>query len=97
MALHTTKMIGSAWTQLTDADVSTILTVQNASATRIMLAGTAAAVPVPADDAPSIVLGPYERIANMKPSDLFPGVTGTAKRVWARTQHVEAPVMVSHA
>jgi hypothetical protein len=89
---YTATLTAGAWTQLTDADVSSI-TFQNKSGYHIFVAGTTGATaPTDFDDAIRYNPGQGERNALL--SDLFPGIA--AVRVYAFCQQA-ASVFVSHA
>lgn len=94
MAQNTDKTLAAgAWTQLTDADVSSI-TFQNKSGDYILVKGTAtASAPTTVDGAVRYNPGQGEKNASL--SDLFPGVASVA-RVYAYAP-TGAEVMVSHA
>lgn len=93
MAQNTTKNIGTSYTQLTDANVTSI-TFQNWGADTIFVAGTATASAPSSDDGAILYrAGQGESAAAL--SDLFPGVS--ANRVYARALTTGAEVMVSHA
>jgi len=81
-----------AWTQLTDADVSSI-TFQNKSGNFVLIKGTtSASTPTDADGA--IRYNPGQGELNTALSDMFPGIT--AVRLYAYAPE-GASVMVSHA
>jgi hypothetical protein len=93
MAQNTTKIIpAKTWTQLTDADVTTI-TFQNTSGFYVLVAGTAGAT-APTDDAGAIRYNPGQGELNTALSDLFPGISATRVYVYAP---IGGEVMVSHS
>ena len=80
-----------AWTQLTDADVSSV-TFQNKSGNFVLIKGaTSASTPTDADGA--IRYNPGQGELNTLMSDLFPGIT--AVRLYAYAPE-GASLMVSH-
>lgn len=93
MAQHDTIQLSrTAWTQLTNADV-TELRVQNITGAAVYIQATATATPPSADDG-SLVLEGYSAIApDLTLDQLFPGVTSPA-RVWGKGS---SSVSVSHA
>jgi hypothetical protein len=94
MAQNTTLPVPArTWTQITDADVSSI-TFQNASGYGIQIKGTTDAT-TPTDDAGTVIYGPGQGERNVALSDLFPGIA--AVRVWAYIRAGNGEVMVSHA
>ena len=82
----------ATWTQLTDADVTSI-TFQNKSGDYILVKGTVGAS-APSDDDGAVRYNPGQGERNVSLSDLFPGVAAT--RVYAYAPN-GAEVMVSHA
>jgi len=82
----------ATWTQLTDADVTSI-TFQNKSGDYILVKGTVGAS-APSDDDGSVRYNPGQGERNVSLSDLFPGVAATRVYAYAPTG---AEVMVSHA
>lgn len=82
----------NTWTQLTDADISSI-TFQNVSGFHVFVKGTTGAT-APTDETGSIRYNPGQGERNVSLSDLFPGIA--AVRVWAYTEN-GSQVMVSHA
>ena len=93
MAQNTTiNLTPETWTQLTDADVSSI-TFQNKSGYHILIKGTADAT-APTNAAGAIRYNPGQGERNVLLSDLFPGISAT--RVYAYAPN-GAEVMVSHA
>jgi hypothetical protein len=94
MAQNTTiNLTAGVWTQITDADVSS-LTFQNLSAGTILIKGTASAS-APSTAAGSIHYGPGMGEAGVFLSELFPGVA-SAVRVYGYSD-TGAAVFVSHA
>ena len=81
----------ATWTQLTDADVTSI-TFQNKSGNYILVKGTAGAT-APTDDNGAVRYNPGQGELNTTLSDLFPGVSATRVYAYAPTG---AEVMVSH-
>ena len=95
MPQNTIKTVGSSWTQLTDADVTSI-TFQNISGWGLFVRVTAGATPPPESDL-GILYQPNQGERNVALSDLAPGVTG-GNRVYAKFQSIaSAVVWVSHA
>ncbi len=93
MAQNTSiELTANTWTQLTDANVTSI-TFQNGCSNSVLIKGTASAV-APTDDAGSISYAPGQGELNTALADLFPGVA--AVRVYAYSD-VNGEVMVSHA
>lgn len=88
----TTTLTAGAWTQLTDANVTSI-TFQNTSGYHILVKGTTDAT-TPTDASGSIRYNPGQGERNVALSDLFPGIA--AVRVWAYSDQ-GISVMVSHA
>jgi len=82
------------WTQLTDADVTSI-TFQNASGYDVLIKATTDTT-APTDQDDVLVYGPGLGERNSLMTDLFPGLTG-ADRVWAYCSAATASVFVSHA
>lgn len=94
MAQNTTVNIAAAtWTQLTDANVTSI-TFQNISGRPMMVKGTVGATP-PTTLAGAVRYNPGQGERNVALTDLFPGVSG-ANRVYAYSEEGAAAV-VSHA
>ena len=92
MAQNTTMTLTAAtWTQLTDANVTTI-TFQNTGARYIQVKGTTDAT-APTDATGALRYNPGQGELNTALSDLFPGIS--AVRVWAYSD-IAVPVMVSH-
>ncbi len=92
MAQNTDVVLPIAtWTQLTDADVTSI-TFQNKSGNYILVKGTAGAT-APTDDNGAVRYNPGQGELNTTLSDLFPGVSATRVYAYAPTG---AEVMVSH-
>jgi hypothetical protein len=94
MAQNTTVSIPAAtWTQLTDADI-TSLTFQNVGSNHVVIkATTDTEAPTTTDGGFRYNPGQGER--NIAMSDMFPGITG-ADRVWAFAPD-GGVVVVSHA
>lgn len=94
MAQNTTKSVAAqTWTQLTDANVTTI-TFQNISGSFVLIAGTVGAN-APSNLAGAIRYNPGQGERNVLLTDLFPGLSGV-NRVYAYSQD-GASVVVSHA
>lgn len=93
MAQNTTVTVtAGSWTQLTDADVTSI-TFQNVSGYHMLVKATAdATAPTSLDGAARYNPGQGER--NVSLSDLFPGISGV--RLWALSNEA-VEVLVSHA
>lgn len=81
----------SAWTQLTDANVTSI-SFQNKGTYPIWVKGTATDA-APSDSSGSVRYNPGQGERNVSLSDLFPGIS--AVRLWAFSQK-SLDVMVSH-
>lgn len=94
MAQHQTLTIDATWTEITNADVSSI-TFQNTSARPVAIMVTAGAT-APTDFEGSLVYGPGQGEVNAALSDLAPGVTG-GNRVYAIGFDGVAQLAVSHA
>ena len=93
MAQNTSKTVtGGAWTQLTDANVTSI-TFQNTGGHEIYVAGTTGAT-APSNLDTAIKYNPGQGEANRLLSDLFPGISEV--RVYAFA-HNTGRVFVSHA
>lgn len=93
MAQNTDVVLPIAtWTQLTDADVTSI-TFQNKSGGYILVKGTTSAS-APTDDDGAIRYNPGQGELNTALADLFPGIA--AVRVYAYAPN-GAEVLVSHA
>lgn len=93
MAQNTDVVLPVAtWTQLTNANVTTI-TFQNKSGSHILVKGTTGAT-APTDDDGAIRYNPGQGELNTALSDLFPGIS--AVRVYAYAPN-GAEVLVSHA
>lgn len=88
----TTTLTAGAWTQLTDANVTSI-TFQNIGDYFCRIKGTTDATE-PTDASGSIRYNPGQGERNVALSDLFPGIA--AVRVWAYSDQ-GISVMVSHA
>lgn len=94
MAQNTTKTLtANAWTQLTDADITSI-TFQNIGGYHIFVKATTDTT-TPTDFDGSIRYNPGQGERNALMTDLFPGLSG-ADRVWAYSDHA-VQVFVSHA
>ena len=94
MAQNTTTNIPAAtWTQLTDADVTTI-TFQNVGGDSVLIKATTNTT-APTTDAGAVRYPPGTGERNVAMSDLFPGLSG-ADRLWAYAKD-GGRVMVSHA
>jgi len=92
MAQNTTiSLTAGAWTQLTDADISSI-TFQNTGGYHVLVKGTASAT-APTDALGAIRYNPGQGERNVSLSDLFPGIS--AARVYAYSDQ-SVDVMVSH-
>ena len=87
----TTTLTAATWTQLTDADVTT-LTFQNTGSQYIQINGTTDAT-APTDATGALRYNPGQGELNTALADLFPGIA--AVRVWAYSD-IAVPVMVSH-
>ena len=93
MAQNTTiTLAAETWTQLTDANITSI-TFQNISGYHVMVKGTTSAV-APTDDDGAVRYNPGQGERNVLLSDLFPGISAT--RVYAYAPN-GAEIMVSHA
>lgn len=93
MARNTTLIIpAQTWTQLTDADVTSI-TFQNTAGYYMLVKGTAGAT-APTDDDGAIRYNPGQGELNTALADLFPGISATRVYVYAPTG---GEMMVSHA
>jgi hypothetical protein len=86
-----------SWTQLTDADVTTI-TFQNKSSDHILVKVTAGAT-APTDEDGSIRYNPGQGELNSALADLAPGISGTRVYAYLPTTSgkASAEVAVSHA
>lgn len=94
MAQNTTKNLAAGtWTQLTDANVSTI-TFQNISGNFVLVLATVGAN-APSNASGALRYNPGQGERNASLTDLFPGISG-ANRVYAWAQD-GASVVVSHA
>jgi hypothetical protein len=95
MAQNTTISIPAfTWTQLTDADVTSITFQVMPSGFYVYIKATTDTT-APTDLSGSIKYSPGQGERNVSIADLFPGITG-ADRVWAYARE-NASVMVSHA
>ena len=93
MAQNTTiTLSANTWTQITDADVSSI-TFQNTGNQFVLIKGTTGAT-APTDTTGAVRYNPGQGERNASLSDLFPGIA--AARVWALCDSAVG-VMVSHA
>ena len=93
MAQNTTKAIpAAAWTQLTDADITSI-TFQNLGRDFILVKATTDTT-APTDASGALRYNPGQGERNVLLSDLFPGLSG-ADRLWAYSTQGTA-VLVSH-
>lgn len=93
MAQNTTiTLTAGAWTQLTDADVTSI-TFQNTGNQFILVKGTTSAS-APTDTNGAIRYNPGQGESNTALADMFPGIS--AVRVYAYSD-AGIDVMVSHA
>lgn len=81
------------WTQLTDADITSI-TFQNIGGYHMLVKATTDATK-PTDAAGSIRYNPGQGERNVAMTDLFPGLSG-ADRLWAYADQ-PVSVFVSHA
>lgn len=86
--------IQRTWTQITDADVTSI-TFQNRGSMPIEVIATPNAS-APSEDAVGIIYAGGQGEANRSLSDLFPGVA-TPRRLWGRADSGTRQVFVSHA
>ena len=94
MPQNTTKNVPAAtWTQLTDANISTV-TFQNISGSFVLIKGTVGAV-APTNREGAIRYNPGQGERNVLLSDLFPGLSGV-NRLYAFSQD-GASVVISHA
>lgn len=80
------------WTQLTDADVTSI-TFQNRGSSHILVKGTTSAS-APTDDTGAIRYNPGQGERNAFLSNLFPGIAAVRVYAFCETGNT---VMVSHA
>lgn len=97
MAQNTDIVLSAgSWTQLTDANVTSI-TFQNRSSDFILIKGTTGAV-APTDDDGAIRYNPGQGERNALLSDLFPGIAALRVYAYAPANVKASPVvMVSHA
>ena len=94
MAQNTTLTVPRrTWTQLTDADITSI-TFQNIGNNYILIKATTDTT-TPTDPAGAIRYNPGQGERNVALSDLFPGLANR-DRVWAFAEDV-SQVVVSHA
>lgn len=92
MAQNTTVNVpAGAWTQLTDADVTSI-TFQNQGGYHVLVKGTTGTT-APTSPAGAVRYNPGQGERNVAMSDLFPGIS--AVRVWAYCDQ-SVPILVSH-
>ena len=93
MAQNTTLIVpANTWTQLTDANVTSI-TFQNTSGYYVLIKGVAGAT-TPTDDDVAIRYNPGQGERNVLLYDLFPGIAATRVYCYAPSG---AEIMVSHA
>ena len=97
MAQNTDILLtAGSWTQLTDANVTSI-TFQNRSSDFILIKGTTSAV-APVNDDGAIRYNPGQGERNALLSDLFPGIAAVKVYGYAPANATASPVvMVSHA
>lgn len=94
MAQNTTKNVAAAtWTQLTDANISTV-TFQNISGSFVLVKGTVGAT-APTDLTGAVRYNPGQGERNVLLTDLFPGISGV-NRLYAYSQD-GASMVISHA
>ena len=94
MAQNTTITVpAGAWTQLTDADITSI-TFQNIGSNHIMVKATTDGT-APTNYAGAIRYNPGQGERNVALSDLFPGLAGR-DRLWAYATDA-TQIVVSHA
>lgn len=94
MAQNTTITVPArTWTQLTDADITSI-TFQNIGSNYILIKATTDTT-APTTNAGAIRYNPGQGERNVALSDLFPGLAGR-DRVWVYAEDA-TPVVVSHA
>lgn len=94
MAQNTTISVPAAtWTQLTDADITSI-TFQNIGSSHVMIKATTDGT-APTNFAGALRYNPGQGERNVTLSDLFPGLAGR-DRVWVYATDA-AQVVVSHA
>ena len=94
MAQNTTITVpAGAWTQLTDADITSI-TFQNIGSNHIMVKATTDGT-APTNYTGAIRYNPGQGERNVALSDLFPGLAGR-DRLWAYATDA-TQVVVSHA
>lgn len=86
------KVAPETWTQITDADVTSI-TFQNKSGHDLLVKGAVGAV-APSDANGAIEYGAMQGERNSALADLFPGLSATRVYVYSA---FGAVVMVSHA
>ena len=97
MAQNTDILLtAGSWTQLTDANVTSI-TFQNRSSDFILIKGTTSAV-APVNDDGAIRYNPGQGERNALLSDLFPGIAAVRVYGYAPANATASPVViVSHA
>ena len=94
MAQNTTITVPAAtWTQLTDADITSI-TFQNVGSNHVVIKATTDGT-APTSSAGGFRYNPGQGERNVALSDLFPGITGR-DRLWCYSTD-GASVVVSHA
>lgn len=94
MPQNTTKNVAAAtWTQLTDANITTV-TFQNISGAFVLIKGTVGAT-APTNREGAIRYNPGQGERNVLLSDLFPGLSGV-NRLYAFSED-GASVVISHA
>lgn len=92
--LATVSANAATWTQITDADATSI-TFQNQAGINMLLKGTTdATAPTTTDGA--IIYPPFMGEKNVTITDLFPEPSGV-DRLWVRFEAGPGSVMVSHA
>jgi hypothetical protein len=89
----TVTVTASTWTQLTDADISSI-TFQNVGGNFIYIKATTDTT-APTNFTGAYRYNPGQGERNVSLADLFPGLSG-ADRVWAWAENATS-VVVSHA
>lgn len=89
-------LTAGSWTQLTNANVTSI-TFQNRSSDFILIKGTTSAS-APTDDDGAIRYNPGQGERNVLLSDLFPGIAAVRVYAYAPTNVTASPtIMVSHS
>jgi hypothetical protein len=94
MAQNTTYSLTTAWTLISDVDVTSV-TFQNLTQGGMFLAGTAG-TGAPTAGIQTLSYGAGQGERNVAVADLFPGVAGV-NRLWARVQNGTGTVFVSNA